>query len=74
MKRQWRIRRQVTEYADGQQRWDKAYQHLLQWATTAEQASTLKSMTNSPTPQEVCDASGCLPASIDEPPSAEPDD
>ncbi len=29
MKHQWRIRRQTTEYPDGQRRWDRAYQQLL---------------------------------------------
>ena len=32
MKHQWCVRRQATPYPDGQQRWDRAYQLLLQWA------------------------------------------
>jgi hypothetical protein len=31
MKRYWQIRRQCQETADATQRWDQAYQHLLQW-------------------------------------------
>ena len=31
MKRQWRIRRHFQAAADGAQRWDQAYQHLLEW-------------------------------------------
>jgi len=29
--RPWRLRRHVQPRSDGQQRWDRAYQHLLQW-------------------------------------------
>jgi hypothetical protein len=32
MKRHWQIRRQFQEGADATQRWDQAYQHLLQWS------------------------------------------
>ena len=32
MKRQWRIRRHFQATTDGTQRWDQAYQHLLEWA------------------------------------------
>ena len=32
MKRHWQIRRQFQETADATQRWDQAYQHLLQWS------------------------------------------
>jgi hypothetical protein len=32
MKRQWTIRRQVQEYPDGQNRWDQAYQLILEIA------------------------------------------
>ncbi len=35
MKRQWQTRRTAVATATGQQRWDQAYQLLLQWATTA---------------------------------------
>src|SRR4051812_35417903 len=31
MNHQWRIRRQMRPISDGQQRWDRAYQLLLQW-------------------------------------------
>ena len=34
MKRQWQTRRTAVATATGQQRWDQAYQLLLQWATT----------------------------------------
>jgi uncharacterized protein (UPF0548 family) len=32
MKQQWNIRRQTTPLPDGQQRWDQAYQWLLEWS------------------------------------------
>jgi len=32
MKPQWHIRRQMTPVPDGQQRWDQAYQRLLEWS------------------------------------------
>jgi uncharacterized protein (UPF0548 family) len=40
MKRQWQTRRTAVATATGQQRWDQAYQLLLQWATTQPGAST----------------------------------
>ena len=33
MKHQWRMRRQFHQHPDGQRRWDRAYQLLLQWTT-----------------------------------------
>ncbi len=38
MKRQWRTRRQVLPQPDGQRRWDRAYQLLLDWPTLSESA------------------------------------
>ena len=35
MKRQWQIRRTLLARADGQQRWDRAYQQLLIWTVAA---------------------------------------
>ena len=32
--RRWQVRRMGVPMADGQQRWDRAYQLLLQWAVT----------------------------------------
>jgi hypothetical protein len=36
MKRQWRTRRQTLPQSDGQRRWDRAYQLLLEWTTPRE--------------------------------------
>ena len=38
MKRQWKLRRELTPVEDGQRRWDQAYQHLLRWARKLEPA------------------------------------
>jgi hypothetical protein len=32
MRHQWRLCRTFQEHQDGQRRWDRAYQLLLQWA------------------------------------------
>ena len=31
MKREWKLRREFQERPDAQQRWDRAFQHLLLW-------------------------------------------
>lgn len=31
MKHQWHVHRDLKPCPDGQQRWDRAYQHLLRW-------------------------------------------
>lgn len=36
MKRQWKIRREVQEYPNGQSRWDRAYLLVLEIARTVE--------------------------------------
>jgi uncharacterized protein (UPF0548 family) len=58
MKRQWNILRQSTAAPDGQQRWDQAYQMLMEWTrcTTA---------TETPPEQEKHDASRRVCTSID---------
>jgi hypothetical protein len=43
MKRQWRTRRQVLPQSDGQRRWDRAYQLLLDWTGPSELADTTSS-------------------------------
>ena len=32
MNREWKLRRELQERHDGRQRWDHAFQQLLQWA------------------------------------------
>jgi hypothetical protein len=36
MKRQWKIRREVREYPNGQSRWDRAYLLILEIARNVE--------------------------------------
>jgi hypothetical protein len=36
MKHQWRVCRQTTQRPDASQRWDRAYQNILQWTLEAE--------------------------------------
>jgi hypothetical protein len=40
MKRHWIVRRQLEPRPDGAQRWDRAYQVILQWAMASESTST----------------------------------
>ena len=65
MKRHWQIRRRGTATLDGQRRWDRAYQQLLQW--TARDLAELPSAVapNLPPAEEVKDASSDLHADFD---------
>ncbi len=36
MRRNWRIQRRLQPTADAEQRWDRAYQHLLEWTRLEE--------------------------------------
>ena len=40
MKRQWKIQRGVKEYPDGPNRWDRAYQLILEIARSVEESQT----------------------------------
>jgi uncharacterized protein (UPF0548 family) len=42
MKRRWHVRREAMERPDGRQRWDQAYQAILQWSLENEQARALR--------------------------------
>ena len=55
MKRQWRIRRQASPKPDGQQRWDRAYQLLLQWSQVPPVNSLLPPHTSPNLTQETSD-------------------
>lgn len=66
MRHHWRIRRQLVERPEGQQRWDYAYQYLLRWTALSPREQLL-------TPQEVDDESGRLCACVYAAPSAGPD-
>jgi hypothetical protein len=72
MKREWHISRTTLAQANGQQRWDQAYQLLLRWA----QAHPPAAATPLPAPpsQEVSHASSGIRAGVDEPSSPTADD
>ena len=36
VKHEWRVRRELKASPDGQRRWDRAYQLLLEWAATGD--------------------------------------
>ena len=38
VKHEWRVQRELTESLDGQRRWDRAYQLLLEWAATDDRS------------------------------------
>ena len=50
MKRQWRIHRHFRAAADGAQRWDQAYQHLLEWAQQRSPRNGVPLLASPPTP------------------------
>jgi hypothetical protein len=74
MKRHWLVRRQFKPYLDGTQRWDRAYQLLLQWANTTQPVILLPPPPNSQTTREVDYASSGLCPGLDPTSSREPDD
>lgn len=71
MKRQWRTRRQALPQSDGQRRWDRAYQLLLEWTTPSETATATADPSPVPTvaallsTQEVEHAGGPVCARLD---------
>jgi hypothetical protein len=50
MDTEWSVRREIVVRSDGQRQWDRAYQHLLRWASQQDQWDR----------QEVHDASGLV--------------
>ena len=69
MKRQWRVRRQLMAVPDGQRRWDRAYQLLAEWTPPVAPA-----MPGAVPMKEVTHAPSDLPARVDQPAGAGPDD
>jgi hypothetical protein len=62
----WHLRRTGVPMATGQRRWDRAYQHLLQWATTPPPAPSVAP--EPPTQPEKCHAGSDLRPRLDRPP------
>ena len=69
MERQWQKRRRLVAQADGQRRWDRAFQALLQWS--APEPGRLK-VPGVPK-QEVDDESSGVCTCLDPAPSADAD-
>jgi hypothetical protein len=65
--RAWNIRRQMIRRSEAQNRWDQAYQHLLQWTTKREGAQAPLAPQ-----QEVADAHCPLRSRLDESTSPSP--
>ena len=72
MKRQWRMRRELLATADGQRRWDRAYQELLLWTHPGVAVPAL--MAGEQVRKEQGDACGDLRAGIDAAAGAGADD
>jgi hypothetical protein len=66
----WHVRRTSVSTPTGQQRWDRAYQLLLQWAMTAPEPTEAP---GSPILPEVSHANSDLRPRFDQPPSRPPD-
>jgi hypothetical protein len=69
-RRAWQVRRTSVTTPTGQQRWDRAYQLLLQWAMTAPDPTLAPGF---PILPEVSHASSDLRPRLDQPPGRPPD-
>lgn len=67
--RLWHVRRIGVPVATGQQRWDRAYQLLLQWATTLPTSADVPP----PNLPEMSHARSDLCPRFDQPPGRAPD-
>ena len=72
MKRQWQLQRQGVVRADGQLRWDRAYQLLLSRSPPPEARPA--ALPHSRPVQEVPNANSAVCARLDPAPSPDPDD
>ncbi len=70
MKRQWQVRRTAVATATGQQRWDQAYQFLLELATQQPEAAAPSSADR----EEATDARSDLRPRLDDAAGAAADD
>ena len=69
-RRAWHVRRTSVPTPTGQQRWDRAYQLLLQWAMTAPEPTEAPGASILP---EVLHADSDLRSRLDQPPGRPPD-
>jgi hypothetical protein len=68
MKHRWEVRRQLNPASDGQRRWDRAYQLLLQWTTSTSGEPANKATAGSCSRQEEHHENCSLPAGFDSAP------
>ena len=73
MKHQWNVRRQFNPAPDGQRRWDRAYQLLLQSTLSNDSEPADKSLAGSCNDQEEGHENRCLPSGFDSAPSPGPE-
>lgn len=74
MRHSWRCSRSFQELADGQRRWDQAYQLLFRWAAERKDTGTAPPDAPAlPDTEEVAHASGDLRAGLHQPAGADPD-
>ena len=66
----WQVRRTSVSTPTSQQRWDRAYQLLLQWAMTSPEPTEAP---GAPILPEVLDADSNLRPCLDQPPGRPPD-
>jgi hypothetical protein len=69
MERQWQKRRRLVARPDGQRRWDRAFQALLQWSVPEPSPMKVAGVPK----QEVDDESSGVCACLDTAPSADAD-
>ncbi len=65
MKQQWHVCRTTFAHPAGQQRWDQAYRHLLQWASTNQRVPAAKQEPAPSHREEVTHASSRVCAGVD---------
>ena len=69
MRRQWMVRRSERADKDGQHRWDRAYQQLLAWTQSNQEAAPQPMALRPPPEEEVSHESGHLRQSLHPAPS-----
>ena len=73
MKRTWKVDRQLQAHPEGGQRWDRAYQYVLQWAIDATATPSTESLISVPSAKEADDACGSLCTGFHPTPSSKPE-